>query len=175
MPHSLEMFTKIGNQRRRQHRDAVLLALRVTDGDLAAHQVEILDSKLQALQEPHAGSVKRANHQPLNSGQPWQLDLEAHAIQKQDCGKRLVVGRCRDPIPHRQTRKKVLHFRRSHLAWMSSVVVAYEAAYPVDAGLLGPQAHVPSPDTRLHLGTQTVPFNHLRISHSRVRPDQCVA
>lgn len=51
------------------------------------------------------------------------------------------------------------------------MVVTDVATDPVQVGFLGPQAHVASTDSRLHLGQQSAPFNHLAISHFQLAHD----
>ena len=53
----------------RQHRDAVLAALAVADQDLPVAEVDVLDAQPQALEQPQAGAVQQARHQPARAVQ----------------------------------------------------------------------------------------------------------
>ncbi len=64
LPHSGQMRLECRLDDLWQHRSSILTALAVTHRNLVLPEVDVLDAKLQALLEPHTGSVEKRENQP---------------------------------------------------------------------------------------------------------------
>jgi hypothetical protein len=78
--------------------------------------------------------------------EPVQILFQYFLIQKQDGGKRLILGRGRDLAGNGEIGKKGLDFPFAHFVRMALIVEKYEAPDPLNVGLLGSQTVVPDPN-----------------------------
>ena len=67
-PSPAEVFLQRKNKVLGEYRDAVFAALAIADDDLAALELDILDSKAQPFHESHAGAVEEGGHQATVRG-----------------------------------------------------------------------------------------------------------
>jgi hypothetical protein len=112
-----------------QHGDAILRPLAITDRDLTACEVDVLDPQPAALEEAQPATVHQGSHQPgraakttENGGhlgpredlrnthgpfgpdhviEPLELALQHVAEQEQERAEGLVLGGGRDFVPYR--------------------------------------------------------------------------
>jgi len=78
-------------------------------------------------------------HEPL---QPRQLDSEHLAVEEHQCRERLVLGRGRDALLHRECAQERGHLLGAELGRMAAAVEHDEAPDPADVRLFGATAHV---------------------------------
>ncbi len=98
-PKVLQMPLQGDNQVIGKGHDPVLASFTVSDEDGPVREVQVLDSKPNALQEPESRAVLEAGHQPAYSGQ-----VAEHA--RLGCSRNLINHPLRSPPD-----------RRSCLAW----------------------------------------------------------
>ncbi len=79
-----------------------------------------------------------------------EFAAEDVAIQEQDAGQGLVLGRRRDLAAHGEIGQERDDFGGSHLVGVALVVEQDEATNPLYVGLFGPRAHVAQPDRLTH-------------------------
>ena len=70
--HPRQMFPQRLLQRDRHHRDSILAALAVPDGQLTATEVNVLDTQFHTLEQPQPRSVHQRGHQPYRTSKPGE-------------------------------------------------------------------------------------------------------
>jgi hypothetical protein len=161
-----------------ENRHAILPTLAVANDDLRVIEVEVFHSKPQCLHEAQTASIQKLRDQMKlsfevieeslhigarqNNGHsnrhpsahdvfyPRKLNLENVAVQKQDRGERLVLGRCCDAAFDRQVRKELRDLRGRHVRRVSFAVEQNEAPNPLEIGSFCSEAVVLSSDTVAH-------------------------
>lgn len=93
---------------------------------------------------------------PDDALHPRNLDAEDVAVEKQERGQRLVLGRGADAVLDGEAREEALDLGRSHLARVPLAVEQDEAADPADVRSLGLRAAVAHPKRFAHAVEQTL-------------------
>src|SRR5213593_504173 len=166
----LEVPAEIRLDHRRQHRHSVLVAFAAADEDLVGAKVHVLNAEAATFQHAKPGAVEQARHEPGRSVEPlkhrayfvacehdgealgstsaydlvepWQLDFEHLAIEKEQCAQRLILGRARNVTVNRQKREEARDLRPAELGGMALAVKENVAADPRDVRLLRAAAEV---------------------------------
>lgn len=87
--------------------------------------------------------------------EPWQIDIEHLAVQKQQGGEGLVLRAGGYVADRGQVGQKRLDLGRAYVARMALAVEKDVALDPVRISLFGPQAVMPGADRRAYLAHQT--------------------
>ncbi|MNC33852.1 hypothetical protein D3C75_822610 [compost metagenome] len=118
-PDAIEVLPQWLQQASRQQRDSILHALAITDDDLVASEIHILDPQTHRLHQAHAGAVQQSGNQsdlavetrqqPLgffagqddgqtlralrthHFTQPGQIDGQDMLVEEQQGGQRLIL------------------------------------------------------------------------------------
>jgi len=166
-----EMFLQRLNHCPGHCRAPVFVPLAFADGDLAALEVQVLDSQAKGFEQPQAAAVQEHGDEPLvagqmrhhpryfidgqDNGQPlWPtgandaLDsverlLQDVLVKEQDCRQSLILGRCRNMFLDGQMREKAVDIAFRKLAGMPVLVELDVPAHPVNVGFLRAAAVVP--------------------------------
>jgi hypothetical protein len=162
----------------REHRSAIAAALAAAHHDLAAVEVEILDAKLQAFEQPESGPVEQRADEargPFEAGEdgpclvarqydrqarrglgadhvvePRQLALEDLLVEEQDRAQRLILGGRAHAPPHGEARQERRHLGLPHLQRVALAMEENEAPDPADVSLLRPAPVVAQADGVAH-------------------------
>jgi hypothetical protein len=169
--HDGEMPAQPRLRNARQRHGAVATAFGLADRELVAREVDVLDAETQRFEQPQAASIQERGDEMLHVRQPGQhsphlrarehdgqslratcthgvveafeLAPEHDAVEEEQRGQRLVLGRCCDLAAHRQIGKEVDDLGRAHLVWMALSMEQDEAPDPRGVRLLRAPAHVP--------------------------------
>ncbi len=148
----------------REHGHPVAAALGSADGDVAEVEVDVLDAKAQALEDPHAGAVEQQHDElrdAFESGEdgrhffaaedvgqaarlagahhvvePLEVGLEDVAVEEENGGQGLALGRDRDPVVLGEVGQKPVEIAAVEIARVAAVKLDV-AADPACVGLFG--------------------------------------
>ena len=164
LAHVRELLAQRGRDARRQHRHPILVALAVADEDLAARELDVLHAQPHRLHDAQSGAVEQRADQPMDALQacqdarhllarqdhrqtrrhpglldavePRELDAEHLLVEEQQRALGLVLGRCGNPVAHRQRGQERLDFRRAESGRVALAMENDEASNPVAIRLL---------------------------------------
>jgi hypothetical protein len=126
----IEVPSQVVLERRREHRDSILVALGAPNHDLVPAEVDVLHAQATALEQAEPRAVEQRCHQPWDTTrrleygsnlvacqhdrqtlgalgaddtvEPWDVEFENLAIQEQQSAQGLVLRRCGDPSLDRE-------------------------------------------------------------------------
>ncbi len=170
----LQVFEKLRPAAGGQRRNAILLPLAVPHGDLVALEVNVLDTHVQALEEPQPAAVQEGAHEqhdavqlgqhlphlaagqddwhparPLGAHEPLeQADVALQDVPVQEDQGAQGLGLCRgaDALLHREVRQERVELLLPHVGGVADPVEEDVAPDPVHVGLLGSLAVVARPN-----------------------------
>jgi hypothetical protein len=115
MPDTREVRVERRHELSREHRDAVFLALPLTDRDLVELEVEILHPQPQRLQQAQPGSVQKPGHQTMITAELRQNRLylgprqdhrhPPRTTRTHDLPERLQLHLENDPVQEEESRR----------------------------------------------------------------------
>ena len=147
----LDLLADRKHEEFRKDRDAILVALPLSDGDFAAFEIDVLDSESQSLEDAHSGAVEKRGHEMHRAGElveqvpdfargeddweaafrlcacevlePRQIDGEDFAIEEEKCGEGLVLSGWSDLSGDGEVREKGLDFIRRQLTGLQRLLL----------------------------------------------------
>lgn len=163
---------------RRKHGDAILPPLAVSDEDLAAGEIHILDPESAAFEYPEPGPIEERGHEPrrplemredsldLVPGEddrhadrppgaddpvhPGEIAAQDFAIEEEDRAQRLVLGRCAHAAPYCKIGEEGGDLGLPHLHRVPLPVEEDEPEDPADVCLFRAEAVVAGADRHPH-------------------------
>ena len=164
----LKMPREISFERRREHCDAILVALSTPHHNLIPGEIDVLDAQAAAFEQAKSRSVEQRNHEPWCAGQrgedcgdllarqdywqtfralgpddavePRQVDLENVPVEEEEGAKRLVLrGRGDAPIDG-QRAQEARDLGGAHLGRVALAMEEDVAPDPRDVRRLGARA-----------------------------------
>jgi hypothetical protein len=151
-----------------QNGDAIFRSLAASDDDLAGVQVDVFHSESKCFEDAEAGSIEqdgdeapgrreaaddRSHFVPTQEDrkadrprcsddalQPWHLAAENGAIEEQQRGERLILGRSRQVLFDCEMAEEGGHFSLAQFGGVPSSMVLDEADGPLDVRSFCPPA-----------------------------------